>query len=72
MVALDAIKRAGTKDCAASLEAVRQRQDFAGVIGTFRFDENGDTNRTDVVGWTIKAGKCVYTDGIEPADPLAG
>ena len=60
IVALDAIKRAGTKDREAILEAVRQTRNFEGVTGIFSFDENGDTNRTDMVGWTVKNGKFVY------------
>jgi branched-chain amino acid transport system substrate-binding protein len=63
-LALDAIKRAGTKDRAAILEAVRQTKNFEGVTGTFNFDENGDTNRTDMVGWTVKNGKFVYVQNI--------
>ena len=64
IVALDAIKRAGTKDRGAILEAVRQTRNFEGVTGTFNFDENGDTNRTDMVGWTVKNGKFVYVQNI--------
>jgi branched-chain amino acid transport system substrate-binding protein len=63
-IALDAIKRAGTKDRAAILDAVRQTKNFEGVTGTFNFDENGDTNRTDMVGWTVKNGKFVYVQNI--------
>ncbi|MGE3540561.1 MAG: branched-chain amino acid ABC transporter substrate-binding protein [Candidatus Tectimicrobiota bacterium] len=64
IVALDAVKRAGKKDRAAILEAVRQTKDFEGVTGTFSFDSNGDTNRTDMVGWAVKDGKFVYAQGI--------
>jgi branched-chain amino acid transport system substrate-binding protein len=64
IVALDAMKRAGTKDRGAILEAVRQTRNFEGVTGTFTFDENGDTNRTDMVGWTVKNGKFVYVQNI--------
>jgi branched-chain amino acid transport system substrate-binding protein len=64
IVALDAIKRAGTKERGAILEAVRQTRNFEGVTGTFSFDENGDTNRTDMVGWTVKNGKFVYVQNI--------
>lgn len=64
VVALDAIKRAGTKDRAAILEAVRQTKDFEGVTGKFSFDDNGDTNRTDMAGWTAKDGKFVFAQGI--------
>lgn len=64
IIALDAIKRAGTKDRAAILEAVSQTKDFEGVTGAFNFDANGDTNRTDMVGWTVKNGKFVYVQTI--------
>jgi len=64
IVALDAIKRAGKKDRAAILEAMRQTKDFQGVTGKFSFDENGDTDRTDMVGWAIKDGQFAYTQNI--------
>ncbi|HEY7490983.1 MAG TPA: branched-chain amino acid ABC transporter substrate-binding protein [Candidatus Tectomicrobia bacterium] len=64
IVALDAIKRAGVKDRAAILEALRQTRNFEGVTGSFSFDENGDTDRTDMVGWTVKDGKFVYVQNI--------
>jgi len=66
IVTLDAIKRAGIKDRAAILEAMRQTKDFEGVTGKFSFDENGDTNRTDMGGWTVKDGKFVSTQSISP------
>jgi branched-chain amino acid transport system substrate-binding protein len=69
LVALDAIKRAGTKDRAAILEAVRQTRNFEGVTGTFNFDEQGDTDRTDMVGWTVKDGKFVYMENISANMP---
>jgi branched-chain amino acid transport system substrate-binding protein len=69
IVALDAIKRAGAKDRGAILEAVRQTRNFEGVTGTFSFDENGDTNRTDMVGWTVKNGKFVYVQNISADMP---
>jgi len=67
IVALDAIKRAGKKDRAAIMEAVRQTSNFEGVTGKFSFDENGDTNRTDMVGWAVKDGKFVYAESISAA-----
>ncbi len=67
LVALDAIKRVGKKDRAAILEAVRQTKDFEGVTGKFSFDEQGDTNRTDMVGWAVKDGKFVYAESISAA-----
>ena len=67
IVALDAIQRAGKKDRAAIMEAVRQTSNFEGVTGKFSFDENGDTNRTDMVGWAVKDGKFVYAESISAA-----
>jgi branched-chain amino acid transport system substrate-binding protein len=64
IVALDAIKRAGVKDRSAILEAVRQTRNFEGVTGTFSFDENGDTDRTDMVGLLVKDGKFAYVQNI--------
>lgn len=57
MVVLDAIKRAGVKDRAKILEAVRNTKNFPGVTGTFSFDPNGDTTRTDMAGYLVKDGK---------------
>ena len=57
VVALDSIKRAGVKDRAKILEAMRATKDFTGITGTFSFDANGDTTRTDMVGFLVKDGK---------------
>jgi len=56
-VVLDAIKRAGVKDRTKILEAVRKTKDFPGITGTFSFDKNGDTTRTDMAGYLVKDGK---------------
>lgn len=64
IVALDAIKRAGVKDRAKILTAVRNTKSFEGVTGRFSFDENGDTNRTDMVAYTVVDGKWQYVSGI--------
>ncbi|MEO6457273.1 MAG: branched-chain amino acid ABC transporter substrate-binding protein [Chloroflexia bacterium] len=42
-VALDAIERAGKKDRAAILAAIAETKDYEGALGTWGFDENGDT-----------------------------
>jgi branched-chain amino acid transport system substrate-binding protein len=54
IVALDAINRAGAKDRAKILEAMRQTKDFEGITGRFSFDDNGDTDRTDMGGFLVK------------------
>lgn len=57
IVALEAIKKAGVKDRARILEAVRNTKNFEGITGKFSFDANGDTDRSDMVGFLIKDGK---------------
>jgi branched-chain amino acid transport system substrate-binding protein len=57
IIALDSIKRAGVKDRAKVLEAMRATKNFTGITGTFSFDANGDTTRTDMVGFLVKDGK---------------
>ncbi|MBI2460608.1 MAG: branched-chain amino acid ABC transporter substrate-binding protein [Candidatus Rokubacteria bacterium] len=64
IVSLDAIKRAGAKDRAKILEALRNTKNFEGVTGKFSLDKNGDTNRTDMVAWVVKDGKWKYLYGI--------
>ena len=56
-VILDAIKRAGVKDRAKIIDAVRNTKNFPGITGTFSFDKNGDTTRTDMAGYLVKDGK---------------
>jgi branched-chain amino acid transport system substrate-binding protein len=59
-VALDALRRAGRKDRAAVLEALRQTKDFNGVLGTWSFDAQGDTTLRTVSGNLVKDGKFVF------------
>lgn len=56
-VALDAIQRAGKKDRAAILEAVAQTKDFEGGLGTWSFDENGDTSLKVMSGQIVRNGQ---------------
>jgi len=56
-VALDAIARAGKKDRTAILDAVGQTKDFQGGLGTWSFDENGDTTLRVMSGQIIKNGE---------------
>ncbi len=57
LVTLDAINRAAAKDRAKILEALRNTQNFEGITGRFSFDDNGDTNRTDMGGFQVKDNK---------------
>jgi branched-chain amino acid transport system substrate-binding protein len=54
LVTVDAIKRAGAKDRAKILEALRNTKNFEGITGRFSFDDNGDTDRTDMGGFQVK------------------
>jgi branched-chain amino acid transport system substrate-binding protein len=57
LVTLDAINRAAAKDRAKIMEALRNTQNFEGITGRFSFDDNGDTNRTDMGGFHVKDNK---------------
>ena len=56
-VALNAIQRAGAKDREAVRAAVFSTANYAGVLGTWSFDVNGDTSLTTMSGNVIKNGK---------------
>ena len=56
-VVLEGIRRAGTKDRTAIIEAVRSIKDFDGTLGKWSFDENGDTSLRTMSGNTVKGGK---------------
>ncbi len=56
--ALEAIRTAGVKDRRAILEAARGIRDFdQGALGTWSFDENGDSTLTTISGLTIRNGQ---------------
>jgi branched-chain amino acid transport system substrate-binding protein len=57
LVTLDAVKRADSKDRAKILEALRATKNFEGITGRFSFDDNGDTDRTDMGGFMVKDNK---------------
>jgi branched-chain amino acid transport system substrate-binding protein len=56
--ALEAIGRANVKDRKAILEAARGIRDFdQGALGTWSFDENGDSTLTTISGMAIRNGR---------------
>jgi branched-chain amino acid transport system substrate-binding protein len=55
-VVLEGIKRADKKDRKAIIEAVRTIKNFQGALGTWSFDENGDTSLKTMSGNTVKNG----------------
>jgi len=59
-VALDAIRRAATKDRAGVLAALAATKDFDGALGKWSFDENGDTTNRVMSGQMVKDGDFVF------------
>ena len=55
--ALEAIRLAGKKDRAAIVEGCKSIKDFEGALGTWSFDENGDTTMRVLSGNTVTDGK---------------
>jgi branched-chain amino acid transport system substrate-binding protein len=56
-VALEAIRQAGKKDRAAIVSAAFAIKDFPGALGTWSFDENGDTTLRKLSGSIVRNGK---------------
>jgi branched-chain amino acid transport system substrate-binding protein len=56
-VALNAIEKAGKKDRAAIVAACADTTDFPGALGTWSFDENGDTTLKTLSGSVVKNGE---------------
>jgi len=55
-VVLEGIRRAGVKDRTAILAAVASLKDFQGALGTWSFDQNGDTSLRTMSGNTVENG----------------
>jgi branched-chain amino acid transport system substrate-binding protein len=56
-IALEAIRKAGKKDRGAIVDACVAIKDFPGALGTWSFDQNGDTTLKKLSGSIIKNGK---------------
>lgn len=59
-VVLNAIEKAGKKDRAAIIEILAATKGFDGALGTWSFDENGDTTLTAMSGNVVKEGKFAF------------
>jgi branched-chain amino acid transport system substrate-binding protein len=68
-VLLDGIDRAATKDRAAILDAVAATKNFQGALGTWSFDENGDTTNRVFSGNTIKGEEFQFVKVLSVEDP---
>ena len=55
-VVIAALKTAKSKDREALIQAVKTFKDFQGVVGTYSFDDNGDTSITTLSGNTVENG----------------
>lgn len=67
-VALDAIERAGVKDRAAIVKAALATKNFSkGALGTWSFDENGDTTLATISGSIIENGEFKFLTPLPPA-----
>ncbi len=55
--ALQAINKACSKDPGEVLEALNNLGEYSGALGTFSFDENGDTTLETYHGWKVVDGK---------------
>jgi branched-chain amino acid transport system substrate-binding protein len=56
-VALAAINRVCEKNRARIRDAVFATKDFDGALGTWSFDQNGDTTLPGMSGYQVKSGK---------------
>jgi len=61
-VALEAIRRVGKKDRAATLAEVAATKDYDGALGKWSFDANGDTTLKTMSGNTIKNGTFEFVE----------
>ena len=59
-LAIWAIRKAGTKDRAAVLAAMKTIKDYPGLFGPENFDKKGDTLIRDVGIFTVKSGKFAF------------
>jgi branched-chain amino acid transport system substrate-binding protein len=64
-VVLDAIAKAGKKDREAVRAAVQAFTQTDGPLGTWKFDENGDTTLTTMSGNTVKNGAFEFVQLLE-------
>jgi branched-chain amino acid transport system substrate-binding protein len=59
-IAIEAIRRAGTKDRVAVLAAMKTLTDYPGLFGPHNFDEKGDSLIRDIGIFTVKDGRFVF------------
>jgi len=65
-VALAGIAKAGVKDRKKIRQAIMETRDYEGLLGTWSFDEQGDTTLTSMSGYEVKNGEFVFRKALEP------
>ncbi|MEJ7653223.1 MAG: branched-chain amino acid ABC transporter substrate-binding protein [Chloroflexia bacterium] len=68
-VALTAIDRACSKDPKAILDALNNLGSYDGALGSFSFDENGDTTLETYHGWQVKDGRWQWVEELSAEAP---
>jgi len=61
-VVLAALAKAGSKDRAAVIEAIKQLGEFDGILGKWSFDPNGDTTLRTMSGNIVENGTFVFQE----------
>jgi len=64
-IALEAIRRAGRKDRAAVLAAMKGMKQYDGILGTHTFDSKGDTSLKTIGIYTVHEGKFQFVEAAE-------
>ncbi len=64
-VVVDALRRLGRNDRAGLIETLSKTKNFEGALGTWSFDQNGDTTLTLMSGNTVKNGQFQFVKLLE-------
>ena len=64
-IALEAIRRAGKKNRAAVLEAMKGMSGYSGILGVHNFDSKGDTSLRTIGVYTVLQGKFQFVEASE-------
>lgn len=64
-VAIEAIARAGKKDRTAIIAEIANTKNYSGALGTWSFDENGDTTLKTMSGNTVLGGQFEFVKVLE-------
>jgi branched-chain amino acid transport system substrate-binding protein len=65
-VILNAVEKVGRNDRALILNALRETRDHQGALGTWSFDENGDTTLRTLSGSIVRNGAFEFVSELKP------